>query len=261
MRPAALLLVAAWALAWPAASAATDVRFAIDGRNGPSVALVDASGKRLSAASPLIRWTGGGPPASIEKRAGFWVSRLGPEGLTANIARAGRGAYGESVFTIELHNAGPRTMTGALLPPFTAWRDTNAGVLASSPEYLVLTSNRAEFGGLGVEKAWSAGTEFDNDVFATVPAPGGRYIASVLLLNASGVKHERNVVTLDRGGSCTYELHLDAGAGGRNSSLRETYRVRGGYRVRPSEYRFDHYRDPNLAWAGRTVAVWLFWAW
>jgi gamma-glutamyl hercynylcysteine S-oxide synthase len=253
--------LAAWALgAWPA-PAATDIRFAFDGRSGPSVALLDASGKRLSALSPLVRWTGAGLPTSVEDRACFWIARLGPEGLTAKIARAKTGAYGEFVFTIELHNAGSHTVTGALLPPFTTWRDTNARVLGSSTEHLFLTSNRAEIGSLGVERAWSAGTEFDDDVFSTVPAAGGRYIASVLLLNAAGVKHDRDVITLESGQACTYELHLDTGAGGRNSALRETYRVRGGYRVHPSEYRFDHYNDPNLAWARRTVAVWLFWAW
>ena len=261
MRAAVLVQFAACVLAMGPAHAARDIRLAFDGRSGPSITVLDSSGNRLAAPSPLVRWTGAGLPASFKDVQGFWVARLGPEGLTAKIAPPQTGSYGEFVFTIAVRNAGPHPVTGTLLPPFTAWRDTNASVLAGSPEHLLLTANRAEIGTLGIQRAWSAGTEFNDDVFVTVPAAGGRQITSVLLLNARDAKHERELVTLETGQSCDYELHLDVSGGGRNSALRETYRVRGGYRVHPSEYRFDHYNDPDLAWAKRTAAVWLFWAW
>lgn len=240
---------------------ARDIRLRYDDRTGPTVTLLDSSGKPLAAPSPLVRRSGAAPAASVRDSGGFWIARLGADGLTARIAPPKTGVYGEFVFAIELRNTGSRPVTSELLPPFSNWRDTPARVLGSSPEYLLLTADRAEIGSIGVERAWSPGTEFDDDVFVTVPASDGRQISAVLLMNAGAVKHDRTVVTLENGQSCAYELHLDVGAGGRNSALGETYRVRGGYRVHPSEYRFDHYNDPDLAWAKRALAVWLFWAW
>src|SRR5947209_14868668 len=120
----------------------------------------------------------------------------------------------------------------------------------------MLTSRIEVFGTLGMHLSWSPGTEFDADIFVTRPDQGGRgHISAVLLLVSPTVSHDRERVTLNSGESCHYELHVEAGAGGRNEALRETYRVRGGYRVAPDLYNFDAYKAPETRWAKDVTAV------
>lgn len=203
--------------------------------------LLSVLGCSLAAQRPdEVRWQGG--PAQITVR--------GPE----------TGKYGESVYRIEARNSGREPVTGTLLPPFTKWRDTEEGLRASSSEHMLLSSRRLEIGTLGAHRSWSAGSEFDADQFSTIPS-NGNYLAAVLMLATPEVSHEREVVTLQPGQTCRYELHAATGKGGRNDALRETYRVRGGYRVNPARYRFDAYNDPDLSWAKSVTSTWLNWAW
>jgi hypothetical protein len=90
-------------------------------------------------------------------------------------------------------------------------------------------------------------------VFATVPSNDGKhYLTSYLF-----PKEERP--ELEPGESVAYELHLDCGEGSRNDALRETYRVRGGYRVDPSKYDYSKYE--KLPWVKDIVAASINWAW
>jgi hypothetical protein len=112
-------------------------------------------------------------------------------------------------------------------PPFSGWASKQDAVTAHSPQFMVLTSNSAVIGTLGAQKSWGPGLEFDSDVFATVPARDGKhYLAAVLLANPGQLEHAHEVITLEMGQSCGYELHVDSGPGSRNDALRETYRVR-----------------------------------
>jgi formylglycine-generating enzyme required for sulfatase activity len=43
--------------------------------------------------------------------------------------------------------------------------------------------------------------------------------------------------------------------------LRETFRVRGGYRVDPASYDFKAYNAPETAWVKNLTAAWMNWAW
>ena len=221
----------------------------------------DSSGKPIANPEPLLRWMGN-TPRLVKKSTQSTELALTPDGLAARITGPVEGRYGENVLSVEIRNGSQQQIEGALLPPFSAWRDTAQSVQSHSPEYMLLTANRVEIGTLGVHRSWSAGSEFDGDVFSTIPGKNGTgHVAAVLLLLSNGTKHEHERITLKRGESARYELHVNAGQGGRNEALHEIYRVRGGYRVEPATYRFDAYNAPETSWARKITAVWMNWAW
>jgi iron(II)-dependent oxidoreductase len=238
------------------------VRLTFDDFGGPAVTVRDPSGAALSAPEPLIHWTERSNLRSRKEADAGWLVELGPPGLTAQVSPPRTGEYGEFLFEIRLRNTGRDVLTGSLLPPFARWAESDEEVSRASAEHILLTANRVVLGTLGRHRSWSAGSEFESDVFASVPAlHAKRYLAAVLLADPGEVEHRRDVITLKPGQTCRYRLHIDSGPRTRNEALHETYRSRGGYRVHPAAYSLAHYNDPDLSWAKNTVATWLDWAW
>ncbi len=244
-----------FAAAATAAQPRLSLRF--DDAAGPGVIPMGRLGEALAPVEPLIRWEGAGPSRSRRVAQGRWAVELGPAGLHATVTSKPKGRFGEFVFQIDVRNDSQGPIAGALLPPFTRWRDTAGSVRASTPAHWFLTSSRLQAGGFGTLRSWTPGREFRGDSFATVPALHG-YLAAVLLETNPADEARAGVAPGERR---TYELHIDAGTGGRNDALRETYRVRGGYRVDPAGYSFAAYQDPDLAWASDVLATSLNWAW
>ncbi len=228
---------------------------------GGSVAIFDGSENTLAGPAPIVRWNG--TVSRVLKSSSDSLELLFlPSDLKAVVTGPARGRYGEVVFSIQLNNETTTPLTGTLLPPFSEWRDAPQGVANHSPQYLLLTGRRAEIGALGVHRSWSAGTEFNGDIFSTVPAfSQALHISTVLALTSDRTTHEFEEVTLKPGESCRYDLHIEAGGGDRNEALREIFRVRGGYRVDPASYDFAAYNVPETAWAKDIAAVWMNWAW
>lgn len=215
----------------------------------------------LAGPEAIVRWQGS-VPRTLKADADTVTLALTSSGLIATAVRGQRGRFGETVFSIDVHNRGPETATGALLPPLSTWRDTKQALSTHSAEFMLLTSGRVEIGTLGVHRSWSPGAEFDADTFVTSPDSQKRgHISAVLLLVSNETVHAREEVTLKPGEDCRYELHVEAGDGPRNAALREIYRLRGGYRVVPSLYHFDAYNAPETSWAKNLTAVWMNWAW
>jgi formylglycine-generating enzyme required for sulfatase activity len=249
----ALLACAAFV---PAATGA-QLRFGPQG----TIELLDSSGEMLAHPEPVVHWNGS-VPSVLKSSSNSVQLALTPNGLIAAVTGPEKGRYGEFVFAIEVRNSSREEIKGALLPPYSDWRDTEQGIRSHSTQFMLLTSARVEIGTIGVHRAWSAGNEFDGDIFTTVPDKRGQgYVSSVLLLLSREISHEHERIALKPGQSCRYELHIEAGPGGRNGALRETYRVRGGYRVDPASYRFDAYKAPETSWAKNITAVWMNWAW
>jgi formylglycine-generating enzyme required for sulfatase activity len=240
----------------------SDLRFSYSNDNGLSITASDSAGQILAGPEALVRWNETAHAISRRQPDGTWVIEPAAKGLVISVRPSRPGQYGELVFDIEVRNTTPDTVTGALMPTFTDWSTTEDSIRSRSSDHMVLTSYRAIVGTIGTQKAWSGGSEFENDVFATIPARDGRhYVAAALLANPQAIEHNRNTITLKSGQRCAYELHIDSGTGGRNTALHDIYRVRGSYRVNPAAYRFDAYQDPQLGWARDLVASWLNWAW
>jgi gamma-glutamyl hercynylcysteine S-oxide synthase len=217
--------------------------------------------RRVAGPEPVVHWSGF-TPSVLNATADAATLVLTPAGLTAVARRADKGRFGESVFTIDLQNEGMERVTGTLLPPFSTWRDSPRSISSHSTQFLMFTTTIVEIGTLGVHRSWSPGTEFDADIFVTRPDEQLHgHVSAVILLVSPNVPHVRERVTLNPGQRCRYELHVEAGDGGRNQALHEIYRVRGGYRVAPHSYNFDAYKAPETRWAKDVTALWMNWAW
>jgi gamma-glutamyl hercynylcysteine S-oxide synthase len=228
---------------------------------GALVRFTNDNGQVVAGPEPVVRWQGSSSSVLNVARDNVKLA-LTPGGLTAVVRKANPGRFGELVFTVDVQNTGNARVTGTLLPPLSLWRDSSTSISSHSPEFLMLTSSVAEIGTLGVHRSWSPGAEFDADIFVTRPDQDGHgHVSAVLLLVSPNVSHDRERLTLNAGESCHYELHVEAGEGGRNQALREIYRVRGGYRVAPDSYNFDAYNAPETRWAKDVTTVWMNWAW
>jgi formylglycine-generating enzyme required for sulfatase activity len=215
----------------------------------------------VAGPEPIVRWQASTPKLLRDGENSATLA-LTPAGLIATVTKGTNGQYGELVFTVDLRNEGKESATGAVLPPLSQWRDSADSISAHSAEFLMITAATAEIGSLGVHRSWSPGAEFEADTFVTRPDQSGRgHISAVLLMRLPPASHNREQVTLKPGESCRYELHVEAGDGGRNQALNEVYRVRGGYRVTPSSYNFTAYNAPDTRWAKDVTAVWMNWAW
>ena len=240
----------------------SDLHLTIQDTRGLRATFRDSKGHDLVPAETLVRWADNSEQTSHRLRDGAWSVDLDSRGLTAVVKGPVPGEYGEHVFQIELENHGSRQIVGVLSPPFTKWAKDETSIRMTSDQHMVLSSDHVTIGTLGAHKAWSAGSEFEADMASIVPTSDGKqYLSAVLVANPGELVHHANVLTLQPGQSCHYALHLDTGRGSRNDGLREMYRVRGGYRVHPADYRFDDYDDPELSWARDVVATWLDWAW
>lgn len=215
----------------------------------------------IAAPEPIIRWANS-VPRLLRETGDSAALALTPDGLTATVGKGSVGRFGDLVFSVEVRNGGNTSVTGALHPPFSQWADSAASSSVSSPEFLLITATQADIGSLGLHRSWSPGAEFDADTFVTRPKQqGAGHVSAVLLMLSPDVSHTHEQVTLKPGEVCRYELHVEAGEGGRNRALHEIYRVRGGYRVTPASYNFDAYSAPETRWAKNVTALWMNWAW
>ena len=176
------------------------MRLTFDDFGGPAVTVRDPSGAALSAPEPLIRWAEKSNLRSRKEAAAGWWVGFGPPGLTAQVSPPRTGEYGEFLFEIRLRNTGTDALTGSLLPPFARWAESEAEVSRASAEHILLTASRVVLGTLGRHRSWSAGSEFESDVFTSVPAlHAKRYVAAALLADPGEVEHRRDVITLKPG--------------------------------------------------------------
>lgn len=232
----------------------------VDASNGLTLRCVDTSGALLRDAEPLLRWSDAAAPTTARALdARRWEVSLGPEDMRAEVERLEPGEFGQQRFKITLTNNGAEQRNGTLLPPFSGWTLGEDQGASASPEHFLLRPGMAYIGGRGAVLAWIT-AEFQRDISALVPTARGDGYLSAVLTREPGYGALPGV-ELPVGATMEYELHLDAGSGGRNAGLAEIYRRRGGYRVDPSAYSMAEYEDPQLRWARDVTAGWLNWAW
>ncbi|GMU21527.1 MAG: hypothetical protein AMXMBFR13_16200 [Phycisphaerae bacterium] len=249
-----LLFVCCWAR-MAAADDASGPRLGLLEAGGPACVWTDEGGRELSTPAPLVRWRSGPAPHSNATGHQSWTSNLGPEELTCNISSVHAGAFGEHRFSIELRNTGSREIQGTLLPGLCGWLDGPASQEPGADHFLILAPD-VYVGGIGRLPAWIP-SEFARDACVVVPAGEGHYLCAVLLAGPGA----KPVLSLKPGATARFTLHLHAGKGGRHDALAEVYRRRGGYRVKPADYDFSQYDDPQLAWVKDLLVGWLNFAW
>jgi hypothetical protein len=150
----------------------------------------------VASPEPIVRWQTSTPKLlrDSENSATF---ALTPAGLIATVTKGSRGQYGELIFTVDVRNEGKESVTGAVLPPLSQWRDSADSISAHSAEFLMITAGTAEIGSLGAHRSWSPGAEFDADTFVTRPDQRGRgHISAVLLMLSPPASHSHGQVIL-----------------------------------------------------------------
>jgi hypothetical protein len=120
----------------------------------------------VAGPEPIVRWQSSTPKLLRDSENSATLA-LTPTGLTATVSKGSTGQYRELVFTVNLRNEGKESVTGAVLPPLSQWRDSPDSISGHSPEFLMITAATAEIGSLGVHRSWSPGAEFEADTFVT----------------------------------------------------------------------------------------------